>query len=71
MQKIIVTPLSGGFMMIAIIGFFVSFYKVYGWNKDWGVAFMILFAVMLAASVYSFIKLEEDAIAEMERKKRL
>jgi len=57
-------------MVIAIIGFFVSFYKVYEWDKSWGVSFMLLFAIMLAASLYTTIKSNELFLKKLDDKRK-
>jgi formate hydrogenlyase subunit 3/multisubunit Na+/H+ antiporter MnhD subunit len=70
MEKVKIAPLSGGFMVIAIIGFFASFYKVYSWDKSWGVAFMLLFAIMLAASLYTTIKSNELFLKNLDERRK-
>jgi len=70
MEKERIAPLNGGFMVIAIVGFFVSFFKVYSWDKSWGVAFMLVFALMLAASIYSVIHTTEEAVLHLKHGKK-
>jgi uncharacterized membrane protein YccC len=63
-------PLSGSFMVISIIGFFVALFMLY--NKgytDWGVAFMVAFIVMFLASVLSLSNMELDTLRLLDRKK--
>jgi hypothetical protein len=62
------TPLNSGFLVTGIIGFFVSFYLVYGWNKDFGIASMLVFAIMVGASLYSMTKTTEAEIIRTEQK---
>ncbi len=51
------TPLKGSFMLIAILGFFVSAYIVYvEVSKDFGIAFMLVFVLMFIASLISMTK---------------
>jgi hypothetical protein len=57
-----VTPLNSGFMVMGIVGFFVSLYLVYGWNKNWGISFMLVFGIMLGASLYSMSRTTEESI---------
>jgi len=60
-------PLSGGFMVISIVGFFVSLFMVY--NKishSWGIALMLVFAIMFMASVVSISNLELDTLLKLE-----
>jgi hypothetical protein len=64
-------PLSGGFMMIAIVGFFVSLFMVY--NKvshTWGVAMMLVFIIMFLASVVSMSNIELNTLLKLERAER-
>lgn len=51
------TPLKGTFMLAAMVGFFVSYYLVYKTiSFNFGITFMILCAIMFAASVISMTK---------------
>ena len=49
-------PLKGSFMVLAIVGFFVSAYMVYPANKSYGVAFLLVFTAMFIASLISMTK---------------
>ncbi len=49
-------PLKGSFMVISIIGFFVSAYIIYDLSPNFGRAFMIVFALMFVASLISMTK---------------
>ena len=48
-----VVPLSGSFMLTAILGFLISVIWVYPNAPSWGFAFMIVFVIMFVASVIS------------------
>jgi len=50
-----VTPLRGSFMVASIIGFLISIFLIIPnplW-MDYGIAFMIVFLVMIIASIFS------------------
>lgn len=49
-------PLKGSFMITAILGFLISAYYVYPQSTNFGLAFMIVFAVMFVASLVSMTK---------------
>ncbi|HIH12629.1 TPA: hypothetical protein HA242_02810 [Candidatus Woesearchaeota archaeon] len=49
-------PLKGSFMLTAILGFLISAYYVYPLNFNYGITFMLVFAVMFIASVVSMTK---------------
>ncbi|PIN73599.1 hypothetical protein COV20_05235 [Candidatus Woesearchaeota archaeon CG10_big_fil_rev_8_21_14_0_10_45_16] len=49
-------PLKGSFMVFAMIGFFVSAYLVYPENINYGIALMLVFALMFIASLISMSK---------------
>lgn len=49
-------PLKGSFMVLAIIGFFVSYYLVLPLSTSFGVAFMLVFVAMFIASLISMTK---------------
>ena len=73
-----VTPLPHEWMLVAIIGFFVSWLQVYPyWSATWGVTFMIFFIVLFAASVVSMStssldeeELQELAIHELHKRRK-
>ncbi len=46
-------PLPHEWMLISIIGFFVTVFQVYGWNKTWGVTLLIFFIILFIASLVS------------------
>jgi hypothetical protein len=48
-----VAPLNGTFMIIAILGFLISFIGIYPKFPSWGTAFGIVFFLMFIASVIS------------------
>ncbi len=49
-------PLKSSFMVTAMLGFLISAYWVYPQNMTWGIAFLIVFAVMFVASLISMSK---------------
>jgi len=65
MEKIV--PLSGGFLIIAIAGFFLSWFLVYNKGQpSWGIAFMLVFVAMFMASFTSLHKLEADRLIRLD-----
>ncbi len=46
-------PLPHEWMLVSIIGFFISVFSVYGLSKTWGITFAIFFTIMFVASVVS------------------
>lgn len=49
-------PLKGSFMVLSILGFFISAYLVYPRSFSYGLAFMFVFAAMFVASLVSMTK---------------
>ena len=49
-------PLKSSFMLTAILGFLVSAYYVYPQSKNYGLSFMVVFAVMFVAALVSMTK---------------
>lgn len=47
------TPLPHEWMLISIIGFFISVFYIIGLNKTWGFTFILFFVVMFIASLVS------------------
>ncbi len=52
------TPLPSSFMLISIVGFFISLLVVYNRFPSWGFAFMLVFLLMFINSVISMTKSE-------------
>lgn len=50
------SPLKGSFMLVSMIGFFISYYMIYPISFNFGVTFMILCALMFIASIISMTK---------------
>ena len=48
-----IAPLSGGFMIMSIVGFLISAYLVYDADKTWGLSFCLIFTLMFVASLIS------------------
>ncbi|MBS3116880.1 hypothetical protein J4421_04765 [Candidatus Woesearchaeota archaeon] len=51
-----VAPLKASFMIISILGFLITAYIVYPKSKNFGVAFLLVFAAMFVASLISTTK---------------
>jgi hypothetical protein len=69
MEKI--APLTGGFLIISILGFFLSLFMVY--NKgyySWGIAFMLVFVMMFIASFISISHMEVETLAMLDHTKK-
>ena len=49
-------PLSGGFMIASIVGFFVSSIYIADFSLNWGFALAIVFVIMFIASIISMTK---------------
>jgi hypothetical protein len=49
-------PLKASFMVTAMLGFLVSAYWVYPQSFNYGLTFMVVFAVMFVASLVSMHK---------------
>ncbi len=49
-------PLKGSFMLIAMLGFFLSAYYIYPESSNFGVASMFVFALMFISSLLSLSK---------------
>ncbi len=71
-----VAPLPHEWMIISIIGFFVSWLQVFPyWSEKWGMAFMVFFIVMFLATVVSMTHatVDEEHLIELaihEKRKR-
>ena len=65
-----VAPLSGGFMAVAIAGFFISAMKVYGLDKTWGFTLRLFFGIMFVASLVSMTAGPVEDMIEMDNKKK-
>jgi hypothetical protein len=46
-------PLPHEWMLVSIIGFFISVFQVWSWSKTWGFAFVCFFIIIFIASLVS------------------
>ncbi|MBR9692420.1 hypothetical protein GOV07_00635, partial [Candidatus Woesearchaeota archaeon] len=46
-------PLPHEWMLVSIIGFFISVFQIYVWDKTWGITLIIFFTITFIASVVS------------------
>ena len=67
MKKPKITPLSGAFMLISIVGFLISAFYVAPREATWGVTFLIFFATMFIASFVSMTKAPIEALEAQKR----
>ena len=65
-----VAPLTGSFMLISIIGFFISLMWVYPRTASYGFAFALVFTLMFIASIISMTYADVDEILYLEKKGR-
>ena len=65
-----VAPLSSGFMVVSIIGFFVSALLVFKYSPAWGTTFMIFFVMMFVASLISMTYADVDAMLQIDHKRK-
>jgi hypothetical protein len=61
-----VIPLSSGFMLTSILGFFVAVFFVWQISETWGFLFTLFFFIMFAASIINMSQLEADNRFELE-----
>tara|TARA_Y100000310_G_C20638562_1_gene792572 strand:+ start:134 stop:373 length:240 start_codon:yes stop_codon:yes gene_type:complete len=52
-NKYRIAPLSGGYMMTSIIGFFISVFYIYPNSNPWGFTLGLFFAIMIVDSLIS------------------
>tara|TARA_Y100000310_G_C20654534_1_gene801303 strand:+ start:2034 stop:2270 length:237 start_codon:yes stop_codon:yes gene_type:complete len=64
-----IAPLSGGFMIISVIGFLISAYIVYDADKTWGLSFCLIFTLMFVASLISMTYAPVSEYSYFGRKK--
>ena len=46
-------PLPHEWMLVSIIGFFISVFQIYVWDKTWGITLIVFFGIVFIASVVS------------------
>ena len=64
-----IAPLSGSFMITAIVGFLISAIYIFPRSNPWGLALSILFAVMFAAAMISTTYAPLEAEWEADKRK--
>lgn len=64
-------PLSSGFMLASIVGFFISVIYIYPKSVSWGFTFALIFTFMFLASVVSmsYAPVEAELHLDFERRK--
>ncbi|MBU0758657.1 MAG: hypothetical protein KKF44_11415 [Nanoarchaeota archaeon] len=68
-KKLIVPPLSGTYMLSAMIGFMVSIIYIFPRWPPWGLAFSLTFLAMFLASMKSMTYADPEHFVTMEKKK--
>ncbi|MBN2421688.1 hypothetical protein JXB41_00555 [Candidatus Woesearchaeota archaeon] len=69
-KRIIVPPISGGYMAASMLGFFISAIYVFPKSPPWGLAFCIVFVVMFLSAVKSMTYADPEMFVELETKKK-
>ncbi|MFH0875101.1 MAG: hypothetical protein V1859_04125 [archaeon] len=69
-QKLIVPPLSGGYMLSSMLGIIISVVYVRKFSLPWAVAFSVVFSVMFLSAVKSMTLAEPDMFVELETKNK-
>jgi hypothetical protein len=68
--KLKVAPLSGTFMISAILGFLISAFYIFPKSNPWGLAFCILFTAMFIAAMISTTYAPIEAELEIEKRRK-
>jgi len=61
-----VAPLSGGFMIAGIVGFFISVFKIYPWDKTWGFTMVLFSIILIVASLISMNYADEKSMLKLD-----
>jgi len=69
LKQLNVAPLTGGYMITSMVGFFISAVYVFPRSYKWGVAFSIFFALMFVASMISMTYGPDEAMYHVGNKK--
>ena len=69
LKQLNVAPLTGGYMITSMVGFFISAVYVFPRSYNWGVAFSIFFALMFVASMISMTYGPDEAMYHVGNKK--
>jgi low affinity Fe/Cu permease len=71
-HHIVQQPLTSSFMLVAMLGFLVSWFLVFPFSETWGFTFMLTFGIFFIASVYNFTHApDEDDLAVHEPHRHL
>jgi len=68
--KVIIPPLSGGYMASTMLGYFISVIYLWKSSPPWGLAFSIAFAAMFISAVKSMTMAEPDMFVETEMRSK-
>ena len=69
-MKMKIAPLSGTFMITAIVGFLISAFYIFPKSSPWGLAFCVLFAIMFIAGMISVTKAPIEDEWEADKRKK-
>jgi hypothetical protein len=65
-----VAPLSKGFLLVAIIGFFFSYFMIFNKiSKTWGFTFMLFCIILFIASFISMTYADADTLIKLDKGK--
>jgi hypothetical protein len=72
MDHVVKQPLSSTFMLVSMLGFFISVFWVWSFSVTWGFTFAFMFGIFFIASVYNFTHApDEDFLAVHEPHRHL
>ena len=69
-EKHRIAPLSASFMLLSIIGFFISVLWVFPRNSNYGFSFALVFVLMFIASMISMTYSDVDEVLMIEKKEK-
>ena len=68
-EKIIVPPLSNGYMLSSMLGFLISAFFVPQYSLPWAVAFCTVFAIMFLSAMKTMTFADANMYVALEKKK--
>lgn len=61
-----IAPLSGTFLIMSLVLFFIALIKIYPWNRTWGFTLILLAVVMFTSSLISMQYADAKAVLSLD-----
>ena len=61
-----IAPLSGGFMIAGIVGLAISIFKIWPWDKTWGLTMIVFSVILIVSSLISMTYADAKSVLKLD-----